>query len=995
MSTIPGMTSAAQSDFNVNFNDVSQFHSVGGRGSENNVYLDGSPNIDVGDNQSQYTQPSVDTIAEFRVLQSSFNAEYGRNSGMVIAVQTKSGSSSFHGTAYEYFRNNALDAKCVLCNTLQPQLRYNQYGGNFGGWLPIPKLSTPHNKKIFFFYNREMTRRNLPGSSFTDVPNAQIVSGNFSQWLLNTNMQYAPQFKNGTIFQPGTVTRDGEGNITNGTPFPNNTIPASMFNTQSYNLLKLYTGIPGYTSLGAAPNPGYVRYYWNNPDTLEKNQDLARVDYQISNKMNSFFRWVNDYQKESQQTGIWTGEQFPVQPQARPKPGSSWAWNLVTTFTPTLASETILSYNHQSQSLSVVGTNPISRSALGAEWTQLYPNTNITNSIPDIYGAGPMNMGWGDPGWHNWGKDYGITENFSWMKGTHSIKFGAYLNRDDKAQTGTWGMEGSINYNGNASMALDSGNGLSNLMLGNFASYNQPSAAIFPYFRFYEYDFYAQDSWKLSKRLTVEYGIRFAYVKPTETIVRSGTPGGEGTFKLYSVDLRKYSAANAPTINTSTQLINGAPLPILSNLGLVCDPCSGVDPGFSPAKFFPQPRVGFAYDLTGDGKTALRAGFGMFNERLRQNNFNFGAGGQWPNLTNYTLYNGNINTINTSGEQGVNTLIAPPNMSVWPTNNTMPTIYSWYAGIQRELPWKFTVDLSYSGNHAVHMMDQRQLNALPAGYFQQNGNLLSSVNGDYAAVAPYLGWGNLQAIETDAYSRYNAMMLRFSRRFANNFSVNFNYTYSKIMDIVDNDSDVINNPFNIKQNYAPAGYDQPNVVSLDFVYALPTLKGSANPFLKQAVNGWQLSGMIRSQSGMPVTACSNGNLFGWNLGGTPCGGGQYPNLVGNPYAGQNSSQWLNQAAFTRPADGQIGNLGRNALRLPHINNVDVNLAKDFNFTERIKLTFRAEVFNLFNHPEPWGINTGFNGDNPGSGISTTSNTFGQINSWRDQRTIQLALRFAF
>jgi hypothetical protein len=405
--------------------------------------------------------------------------------------------------------------------------------------------------------------------------------------------------------------------------------------------------------------------------------------------------------------------------------------------------------------------------------------------------------------------------------------------------------------------------------------------------------------------------------------------------------------------------------------------------------------VGFAYDLTGDGKTALRAGFGMFNERLRQNNFNFGAGGQWPNLTNYTLYNGNINTINTSGEQGVNTLIAPPNMSVWPTNNTMPTIYSWYAGIQRELPWKFTVDLSYSGNHAVHMMDQRQLNALPAGYFQQNGNLLSSVNGDYAAVAPYLGWGNLQAIETDAYSRYNAMMLRFSRRFANNFSVNFNYTYSKIMDIVDNDSDVINNPFNIKQNYAPAGYDQPNVVSLDFVYAFPTLKGSANPFLKQAVNGWQLSGMIRSQSGMPVTACSNGNLFGWNLGGTPCGGGQYPNLVGNPYAGQNSSQWLNQAAFTRPADGQIGNLGRNALRLPHINNVDVNLAKDFNFTERIKLTFRAEVFNLFNHPEPWGINTGFNGDNPGSGISTTSNTFGQINSWRDQRTIQLALRFAF
>ncbi len=994
MSTIPGMTSAAQSDFNVNFNDVSQFHSVGGRGSENNVYLDGSPNIDVGDNQSQYTQPSVDTIAEFRVLQSSFNAEYGRNSGMVIAVQTKAGGSSFHGAAYEYFRNNDLDAKCVLCNTLQPQLRYNQYGGNVSGWVPIPKLSTLHNKKIFFFYNREMTRRNLPGSSYTDVPNAQIVSGNYSQWLLNTNMQYAPQFKNGTIFEPGTVTRDGAGNITNGTPFPNNTIPASMFNASSYSLMKLYTGIPGYTSLAAAPNPGYVRYYWNNPDNLKKNQNLARIDYAISSKMNSFFRWVDDYQKETIQTGIWTGEQFPVQPQARPKPGSSWSWNLVSTFTPALASETILSFNHQTQSLSAVGTNPISRSALGAEWTQLYPNTNITNSVPDIYGAGPMNMGWGDPGWHNWGKDYGITENFTWLKGSHAFKFGAFLNRDDKAQTGTWGMEGSINFNGNASMALDSGNGLANLMLGNFASYNQPSAAIFPWFRFYEYDFFVQDSWKLSKRLTMEYGVRFAYVEPTRTIVRGGTPGGEGTFKLYSVDLRKYNAANAPTINTSTQLINGEPLPILSNLGLICDPCSGVDRGFSPAKFLPQPRVGFAYDLTGDGKTALRTGFGMFNERLRQNNFNFGAGGQWPNLTNYTLYNGAINTITTSGEQGVNTLIAPPNMTVWPTNNTMPTIYAWYAGIQRQLPWNLTLDVSYSGNHAVHLMDQRQVNALPAGYFQQNSNLLSSVNGDYAAVAPYLGWGNLTAIETNAYSRYDAMMLRVSRRFSNNIEAHFNYTYSKIKDIVDNDSDQINNPFNIRQNYGPAGYDQPNVVTLDFIYALPKLK-DANPILKQAANGWQLSGMIRSQSGMPVTACSNGNLFGWNLGGTPCSGGQYPNLVGNPYAGNNSSQRLNQAAFQRPADGQIGDLGRNALRLPHISNVDVNVAKDFNFTETIKLTFRCEVFNLFNHPQAWGMNNTFAGDNPGSGISTTAATFGQINSWRDQRTIQLALRFAF
>jgi Carboxypeptidase regulatory-like domain/TonB-dependent Receptor Plug Domain len=990
MNTVPGMSSAAQSDFNVNFNDVSQFHSLGGRGSENNMYLDGSPNIDVGDNQSQYTQASVDAIAEFRVLQSGFNAEYGRNSGMVIAVQTKSGSNKFHGTAYEYFRNNDLDAKCVLCNTLQPQLRYNQFGGNFSGWVPVPKLSTVHSKRLFFFYNREMTRRNLPGSAYEDIPNATILSGNFSPWLLNTNMTYAPQFKNGTVFEPGTVTHDGSGNITGGTPFPNNTVPQSMWQPAAAALLKLYTGIPGYAGLPAAPNLGYVRYYYNNPDNLIKNQDLLRVDYAVSNKVNSFFRWVNDYQKETIQTGIWTGEPFPIQPQARPKPGSSWSWNLVTTFTPTVASETILSYNHQSQSLSVVGNNPISRDAVGANWPQIYPATNITNSVPDV-STGITNMGWslGDPGWHNWGKDYAVTENLSWVKSSHTFKFGAFYNRDDKAQTGNWGMEGSINFSSAASMPLDTGNGLANLMLGNFQNYTQQSGAVFPYFRFWEFDAYAQDSWKVSSRLTIDYGVRLVHMLPTYTVTRGGTPGGEGTWTLYSVDLSKYNAAQRPTIDLSDGFIAGNPLTALAPLGLICDPCAGTDPGFSPAKTFAEPRVGFAYDLFGDGKTAVRGGIGMFNERMRQNNFSFGAGAEWPNLYSGTVYNGNVSGFNTSGLGTASSPIQPPNMTVWPTNNTMPSIYSWYVGVQRQLPSRFSLDISYSGNRAVHLMDQRQVNALPAGYLMGN-NLSASVNNWTSALLPYVGWGQLNAVETNAYSRYNAMMVRVSRRFANNFSANFNYTYSKVMDIVDNDSDLVNNPFCIKCNYAPAGYNQPNVVTLDFIYQTPKVKGALDtPVLRQIFNGWEVSGMIRSQSGMPFTVTSNGNLFGLNLQN------QYPNLTGAAYAGTNAFQWINQAAFTRPADGTWGSLGRNALNLPTINNVDAAIMKNFSITETVKTTFRAEVFNLFNHPEPWGINSSFSGDNPGSGLSAGSLSFGQINSYRDARTLQLVLRFAF
>ena len=756
----------------------------------------------------------------------------------------------------------------------------------------------------------------------------------------------------------------------------------------SANLTKIYTGIPGFASLPAAPNPGYVRYYYNNPDNLVKNQDLLRFDYTVNSKMSSFFRWVNDYQKETFQNGIWGNQPFPIQPQVRPKPGSSWSWNFVTVFTPSLASETILAYNHQSQSLSVVGTNPLNRETLGVAWTQLYPLSNITNSTPDITTNSGFGYGLGNPGWHNWGKDYSITENFTYIKGAHSLKFGVFLNRDDKAQTGTWPQQGSINFGSSSQMPNDTGNGIANMLLGNFNNFTQPSGAVFPYFRFLEADAYIQDSWKLSKRLTVELGLRFAHMTPTYTVDRGGTPGGEGAWRLYSVDVNQYSAAAKPTIDLTNGFLVGNPMSVLSPLGLVCDPCAGTPRGFSPTKNFFQPRVGVAYDVFGDGKMALRGGFGMFNERMRQNNFNFGAGGQWPNLASGTVYNGNVASIDPSAVAGANAPIQPPGMTVWDANNTMPSIYSWYAGVQRQLPGKFTLDLSYSGNHAVHLMDQRQINALPAGTFVTNPNLSKSVNYYNNALLPYLGWGNLNTIETQGYSRYNALMMRVSRRFSNSFSVNVNYTRSSTMDVVDNDSDAINNPFNIRQNWAHAGYDQPNVATLDFVYMLPKTK-SGNPVLKQIVNGWELSGMLRAQSGVPINVTSNGNLMGVNAGS------QYPNLVGDPYANTNSFQWLNPAAFQRPADGQYGTLGRNALRLPGIRNVDASIMKNFAITESVKATFRCEAFNLLNHPQVWGINAGFSGDNAGSGISNSAANFGQANSYRDARTLQLALRLAF
>jgi hypothetical protein len=246
----------------------------------------------------------------------------------------------------------------------------------------------------------------------------------------------------------------------------------------------------------------------------------------------------------------------------------------------------------------------------------------------------------------------------------------------------------------------------------------------------------------------------------------------------------------------------------------------------------------------------------------------------------------------------------------------------------------------------------------------------------------------LNAVETLAYSRYNAMMVRLSRRFANSLAVNFNYTRSRAMDLLDNDSDNITNPFNMRQNWGPAGYDQPNVFTTDFVYDLPKVK-STMPVAKAVFNGWELTGIFRAQSGMPISIGANGSTMGVDSGG------QYANLVGDAYAGQNKQQWLNPAAFQRPAEGQYGSLQRNALRMPGVRNVDASLIKNFAITENTKVALRCEVFNLFNHPQIWGLNTGFSADNPGGSISSSNKNFGQPNSWRESRIMQLALRFSF
>ena len=346
--------------------------------------------------------------------------------------------------------------------------------------------------------------------------------------------------------------------------------------------------------------------------------------------------------------------------------------------------------------------------------------------------------------------------------------------------------------------------------------------------------------------------------------------------------------------------------------------------------------------------------------------------------------------MNTSVTQGAAPAIAPPALTIFPVANVMPGIYEWNLGIQQSLPFSLVLDVAYIGSRGTHLMDQRLVNGLPAGTFITYPNLSASVNFYNDALRPYLGWGSLTAVETASSSSYNAMAVRLGRRFSHGLSFDANYTWARDFGDTDEDTSSVGNPFNIKSGWAPTIYDRTQMLTITYAYDFPSVSGALDNRLDRAAfNGWELSGVASFQSGLPFTVTSNGSLQSVDAGT------QYVNIVGNPYAGQTSHQWLNQAAFQRPADGSYGNEHRDTLRFPGINNWDMSLSRTVAIGEKVKLNFRADAFNVFNHPQVWTVNSGFSSGTPGGSLATTDASFGQPTAYRDPRVMQFSMKMSF
>jgi hypothetical protein len=1065
MKTLPGVTSNNQSDFQLQFNNTDQMHVNGLRGSANNVFLDGAINTDVGANDGQYTQLSMDAVGEFKVQTANFAAEYGRNPGVFIAINTKSGGSKYHGTLYEFNREDGFGAAPFGQKATQ-FLRFNQYGGNVGGPIPLPGAKN----KLFFFFNYEGTRGLRPGntqfanSQFNgsqgyDLPNPAILTGDFrsqytggiecitpdathpggAQGTCGTGQTQNPNgFLNGQVFVPGTVTFTNSGQVYSGTPYANNQVPTSQFSSNAQAWINYWT--PAYRGSSefdtrnpsGADGPGaglfqkiFVPY--NETYTLNKHQEVVRVDYNINAKTNFFFRWVDDSQTENYHN-LFDFADYPILPEFRKKPGSSWSWNLVNVISPTLTNEFIFSYNHLTQAVDIqpgTAKSTYDFNALGFNFAQLYPNSNVDNRAPVLNNCcnGTFTGGSFRPSWHSEARQFTWTDNVTKVWNAHTFKTGVFFDYNQAGQQPVWNDTPFFNFSTGSSNPNDSGNYVANVLLGNFAQVQQTNGVFFGAFRFHQVEAFGQDNWKVSHKLTIEYGLRWGYLGPTYTV--------QPFFQNY-FDITKYDPAQAVTLNTTSgnyfgaictpalaALPAGASCAGLTNFGNpyngIVQENHGIPPGFAKHRYDNfGPRFGLSYDPFGDGKTAIRVGGGVFYERIRQNVNSFDGLGNpplsytatvFPSVTPGAPGPGN-NPEDQLGPQDVTGVLTPSGLNAFDKQGQIPTIYGYSAGVQRELPWQMGLDVAYVGNLGRHLQYQYNANSLPVGCNALfDGSTSCGPSKPTTFYVPFPGYSNINFTKYDSNSEYNSLQVKLTRRFRRDLLVTADYVYSKAMDIEDNDNGNINgtngggnaltDAYHPQRDWARAGYDRTHVFNLNYVYTFPEFRSSST-VMRLLAGGWEYGGIWKWWSGAPLdpTISSNAGNFSAlsnNNSARPDRGS------GSPYLDSgNHINWLNPAYFLRPADGTVGNILRNAFTGPGINNWDMSLFKNFNFTESVRLQLRLETYNTFNHTQPAAINTGFSSNTIGQAPSaSTVGNSGQVTGYRDPRNVQLGLKLYF
>ncbi|MCL4401052.1 MAG: hypothetical protein M1436_00070, partial [Acidobacteria bacterium] len=606
--------------------------------------------------------------------------------------------------------------------------------------------------------------------------------------------------------------------------------------------------------------------------------------------------------------------------------------------------------------------------------------------------------------YHNENPVFTFIDNHSKIIGTHNLKFGIYIERMRKDEVGSGNTRGNFSFSRNTNNPFDSNYAFSNALLGNFDSYSEASLRTYSLYRYTQVEWYAQDSWKASKRLSLEFGVRFYSSPPAHDIRQFLTTFDPSTYSLNSAAVMYRPGIN-PATNKRAAIDprNGtvAPVPYIGLFvpgsgnyapGMVIGGQGGVPGGLYTTPISVAPRIGFAFDPKGNGKTAIRGGFGMFYDRPQGNVYS-GTVGQPPVSYNPTVSFGSLDTfLQATG------VVGPPSVTViQPGQQPLPTTMNFSLGVQREVGFHTVVDASYVGSMARHLIISRNINAIPM-YAQFDPNNIdpttkSPLPDNY--LRPYLGMGTINMRTFDGTSNYHGLQVGVNRRMARGLQYGVAYTFSKTLGVSDADFGGVSMYFPVRQqNYGPLGYDIRHMLVVNYAWDLPNLgRKYNNKFLGAVTDDWQLSGITTAMTGTPFTPGFS-TTDGQNITGSQ--EGARITLVGDPNLPKSQrtfSKNFNTDAFARTPQRSFGNAGLGILRNPAWNNWDMSVSKRIPWKgEERYFQLRGEFYNAWNHTEFSGYDTGARFDPMGKQVNAN---FGALNGTRSPRQIQLSLRLMF
>jgi hypothetical protein len=1038
---VPGVTNqSGQDEAQVGVNGNVSFSVNGGRTEYNNWELDGGDALDNGSNSTLNVYPSIDSIAEVKVLTSNYGAQYGRSGSGTVEVETKSGTSSFHGDLYEFVRNDAFNATPAFQTSVSPYKK-NDFGYTLGGPIYIPGHYNTEKQKTFFFWSQEWRRDRVPSPfPVTTVPSLAERQGDFSDLCPNPtsgSMADCP-------VQPAEI--NGVTNPNAGQPFPNNQLPINP-NDPTIQALEGLIPVP----TGGVPGAEI----WQASPTLPTNwrEELFRIDHNFTDKIRGSFRYIHDSWSQIYPTPLWTnGTSFPTIQTNFVGPGVSMVAHLTATASPTLLNEFVASYTTDHITLAKIGAwqRPAGMT-LG-----LFQN-GFNGEVPGISLSGGLYGGIAeDPGYVpngplNSNPTYTYRDNVTKILGKHNLQFGGYFvaaQKNELPQPGT-AINGILSYD--VSSSVTTNNAFADLLLGQVANFQQEKSAIKTYNRYKIFEPYFQDDWHATSRLTLNLGLRISMFGTYREIHHSA----------WNFDPNHY-VPGASSVDPNTGLVIGNPY----NGWVQCGVTAGVPAGCMKGHLFnPAPRLGFAWDPKGNGKWAVRGGYGIFYEHTNQGEANAGTLEQY-NPTTQTVTVVNISGYNNIVPQGASTsplsFVSIPNKAIW------PYVQQWHLDIQHDIAKNMVATVSYVGSKGTHLTRSFELNQIAPTPLSQNPykpgesigggidpntglplhddcgtmttpsgvpvtgqaaiNLFVACGNDPDPFRPYVGIGGITRKQENGSSNYNALQVAV-RHSIGGLQLNLAYTYSHSIDDASDWNDVgLLNSYNLNAFRASSNFDQRHVFNLGYVYDVPFFKqpGLQNKLL----GGWQWSGIVDIETGTPFTVYNGGNgvVPGDNAGvansTSSNGNGQsYPDLAGNPNSGVTNivvpgfgPLLFNPAAFVAPRGLTFGDAGRNLLTNPRRTNFDMALLKHFAVTESKYFEFRAEAFNVFNHTEfawlggdpgsaasntPFGSPTNsvgcYGGGNNSAGDSSCTSTAALLhaNAVHNARILQLALKFIF